>query len=335
MESNTRSGWRRSLTAAAFAGLVATAGAVRAGTDAGAQTEEILVTGERPGPGLWRVSKADHVLWILATLEPLPKEMTWRSKEVEARIAESQAILSPPEVDFDVGFFRAMTLVPALLRAKKNADGATLEAVLPHDQYMRWLALRVKYLGRWRGQERVRPLVAARELYTHALEASGLTEDTGIWEAVKQAARRHRVPVQAVTLTMPLKDPKDAIKELAQIPKEAEIACLDATMTRVETDLRTMRERANRWSLGDIDGLTALPFADQNVACLNAFASAPKLGERVSQLEDRLSATWLAAVDRAVEQHQSSVAVVPMPLFLGADGYLAGLRRRGYEVSAP
>lgn len=37
------------------------------------QLAEVLVVGRQPGPGLWRVSKGDHDLWIFATLAPLPK----------------------------------------------------------------------------------------------------------------------------------------------------------------------------------------------------------------------------------------------------------------------
>src|ERR1700689_3314496 len=109
--------------------------------------EEILVIGEQPGPAMWRVTKGDHTLWILATLEPLPKDMVWHSKSVDERIAASQLVLSPPELSAHVGFFRSMTLVPSLLHARHAPNGQTLEQSLPHDLYMRWLALRVKYLG--------------------------------------------------------------------------------------------------------------------------------------------------------------------------------------------
>ncbi|HEV7491247.1 MAG TPA: hypothetical protein VGO25_10600, partial [Rhodanobacteraceae bacterium] len=58
-------------------------------TDNAAQLPTVVVTGEQPGPGLWKVTSGDHVLWILGTLSPLPKKMTWRSGEVEAIVARS------------------------------------------------------------------------------------------------------------------------------------------------------------------------------------------------------------------------------------------------------
>jgi hypothetical protein len=67
----------------------------------------IVVSGEQPGPGLWKVSRGDHVLWVLGTLAPLPKGMNWKAKEVVEVIATAQEVLGTPQVGIkaDVGFF--------------------------------------------------------------------------------------------------------------------------------------------------------------------------------------------------------------------------------------
>jgi hypothetical protein len=53
-----------------------------------APVEEIVVTGEYPGPGLWKVTRADapagHALWIIGDPPPLPKRLAWKSTAVEA-----------------------------------------------------------------------------------------------------------------------------------------------------------------------------------------------------------------------------------------------------------
>ena len=62
--------------------------------------EEVLVTGQQPGPGLWKVTRPaagnDHVLWILGSYGPLPKKMQWRSTELETVLRESQEVIGPP-----------------------------------------------------------------------------------------------------------------------------------------------------------------------------------------------------------------------------------------------
>ena len=48
--------------------------------------DEIVVSGDYAGPGLWRVTRdADsggHTLWIIGDPPPLPKRLAWRSAAV-------------------------------------------------------------------------------------------------------------------------------------------------------------------------------------------------------------------------------------------------------------
>jgi len=320
-----------------MAWCVSAVAAMAVGADtppAGSTLEEVLVTGERPGPGMWRASKANHDLWILATLEPLPKKMIWRSAIVESRIANSQVVLAPPGVKAKIGFFRALTLVPALLRARKSPDGETLEQSLPHDLYIRWLALRVKYL-QTHDDERLRPEVAAFDLYLHAIDQSGLTSDDGVWEVVEKTAHKNHVPVTPIDLSLPVDDPKGAIRALSRVDRSAEIACLAKTIERLEMDLPRMRQRANFWSLGDVAGLRALPYPDEETTCFEAILSVPELKDRLEHLRLQLMDVWLEAAEHAIESNDSSFAVVPITELLAEDGLLDRLRSRGFEVKDP
>jgi hypothetical protein len=299
-----------------------------------ASLDEVLVTGERPGPGMWRVSKGTHDLWILATLRPLPKNMTWRSQVVEQRIASCQVLISPPQVDADIGFFRSLTLIPSLLRARKSPDGRTLEQLLPHDLYIRWLALRVKYLGSG-DDERKRPMLAALELYERALDQSGLTSNETVWDTIEKTARKDHVPLQPVVLNVKVDDAKGAVRDLNKIPPDAEIACFAKTIERLETDLQPMRQRANFWSLGDIEGLRSLPYPDEEVACLNAFLAVPEFRDKYEHARTQIADLWLSTADAALDRNNSSFAVLPITVLLKEDGVLDRLRAKGYAVQEP
>jgi hypothetical protein len=301
---------------------------------ASAPLDEVLVTGERPGPGMWRVSKGDHDLWILATLEPLPKNMTWRSQAVESRIASSQVVLQPPSVDADIGFFRSLTLIPSLLRARKSPDGRTLEQILPHDLYIRWLALRVKYLGST-DDEHKRPMLAALDLWLHALDQSGLTANEVVWESIEKVAHQDHVPLQPVVLKIKVADAKGAVHDLDKIPQDAEISCFTKTVERLETDLQPMRQRANFWSLGDIEGLRSLPYPDEETACLNAFLAVPEYREQFERAREQLSDLWMSTAEGALDKNVSSFAVLPMTVLLKEDGLLDRLKAQGYAVQEP
>jgi uncharacterized protein YbaP (TraB family) len=303
---------------------------------AAAQTalDEILVVGEQPGPAMWRVAKGDHALWILATLDPLPKNMVWRSKSVEERIGASQLVLSPPELSAHVGFFRSMTLVPALLRARHDPNGRTLEESLPHDLYMRWLALRVKYLGNT-DDEKLRPMLAAADLYRRAIDQAGLTHDTHVWQRVEATARAKRIQVQPVRLEVPIDNPKQYVRDLSAIPSAGEIDCLRSTVELLETQLPIMRTRANLWSTGDVEKLRGLLRSNAVETCASAVLVVPSFREEYTKVNEQLSSAWLAAAEKAIAANSSTVAVTSMDELLKPDGWLARFRARGYEVTEP
>ncbi len=76
--------------------------------------DEVVVTGEFPGPGMWKVTRAgdaaSHVLWIVGEPPPLPKRMKWKSKDIEAVALGAQEILRDSAVSMEpdekIGFFR-------------------------------------------------------------------------------------------------------------------------------------------------------------------------------------------------------------------------------------
>ena len=259
--------------------------AIPIATDVGAdgiRTEEaLIVTGEQPGPGLWLVRNGEHDLWILGTLSPLPKKMQWRSKQVEDVIANAQEVIRPPRVSLDVkaGFFRSLMLVPSMLAARKNPDGKTLQQMVSPQSYVRWQALKARYIGHDRGVEKWRPLFAAQELYGEAMKKSGLQNGGIVSPVVDKAIEAHHPSVTVVKEEIVITDPKPLLKEFSKTTLD-DIACFDNTMTRIETDLDAMRSRANAWATGDMAALQSLPPPYQWEACSNAITEAG-IGKRL------------------------------------------------------
>lgn len=299
--------------------------------------ETVVVSGVQPGPGLWKVSKGEHVLWVLGTLSPLPKRMSWESREVEGVIAQAQRVLLTPRVDLDVagGAFTGIFLLPSLLKARNNPDKQTLAEVLPADLYARWQPLKRKYIGRSDSVEKRRPIFAAQELYEEATDEAGLRIDGKVGDAVEKLAKKHDVAREQPMIKVRLAEPRDALREFAKSQLD-DIDCLRKTVDRLETDLPAMQLRANAWAVGDIEALRALPYVDQNQACRDAMLRNSIVQERgMGDLRERLAATWLTAAENTLRDNTVSFAVLPMSQVLGDEGYLATLRSRGYAVEAP
>lgn len=299
--------------------------------------ETVVVSGALPGPGLWKVRKDGHTLYVLATVSPLPKRMEWESAGVESVVARAQRVLLPPSFTLDagVGRFRGMLLLPSLLKARRNPDGATLRQSVSPELYARWTPLKQRYLGNDRGVEQWRPIFAAQELYEAAMRRSGLSRDDVVGKEVSRMARRHRVPVTPVNHRLRIEDPKAAIREF-QAMSLADTECFAKTLSRIETDLEAMRRRANAWAIGDIDALRALPYDSQYAACVRAVTEtglARKLG--LGDLRPRVADIWIEAAEAALEEEASSFAMLPLGLVVGPEGYLGRLEAKGYVVEPP
>jgi len=299
--------------------------------------DTLVVTGEQPGPGLWKVMRGGHVLWILGTLSPLPKDMTWLSRQVEATIAESQEVIAPPSVSFgtELGVVRTMMLIPTALKARKNPDGKTLQEVVPADLYARWTTLKARYIGRDGGVEKWRPIFAAQELYEAAIKQSGMSLKGVVQPVVDKAAKQHDVPITEARVTLKIDDPKATLKEFSASALD-DRECFAKTLSRIESDLESMRARGNAWAIGDIATLRTLPQGDQYRTCLEALA-ATGVAKRLNlgDLRQRVTAQWLERAEDAIAKNNSTFATLPVADLLETGGLLDKLRAAGYTVEDP
>jgi uncharacterized protein YbaP (TraB family) len=288
---------------------------------------EIEVTGERPGPGMWKVSKGNHVLWLMGTLEPLPKKMIWRSKAVEEVLAQSQEVLpSRPTFGFSWNPIAALRLYWQWRGIQKSPNHATLASTLPPGLYARFAALRDKYAPRDIQMEDLRPMLAALRLFEKGIDASGLSFHHEVQNAVlKLAERRH---VRLHKMTLPVEDPRGLLKEISAIPAQAQIGCLETTVTRLESDLSAMKARADAWAVGDVDALRKLPLPEQQAACLATLSNSA----RFRDLNDKTSRAWMQGAQEALATNSSTLALKPIYELLGPSGILARFRTMGYVV---
>ena len=132
-----------------------------------------------------------------------------------------------------------------------------------------------------------------------------------------------------------IEQPKDALREFSKSQLE-DLECFRRTLTRLESDVETMKDRGNAWATGDIISLRELPYTDQNQACLDAVLQGAAAGRHgLADLERRVDAAWLEAAEKALANHRVTFAVLPIGEVLDADGYVETLRARGYTVESP
>src|ERR1700744_2869330 len=117
-------------------GLAGNIGAARAAGQAGpgqaAQAQaldEIVVTAERAGPGMWRVHRGDANVWILGSISPLPRDITWRSKQVESVLESTSQVLVQKPIEISIP--RVLWMLIADRKVLMIGGGKRLKDVLP------------------------------------------------------------------------------------------------------------------------------------------------------------------------------------------------------------
>lgn len=298
--------------------------------------DKILVVGQRPGPGLWKISNGDNVLWVFGTYAPLPVKMEWRAQQVEAILAQSQEYLSPPSAGSTVGVLRGLTLLPHIIGFRKNPDGAMLRDVVAPEAYARWLVLKAKYLGNNDAVERERPYFAADRLYRAALQQAGLTTMDEVADKIDKMVRKTKIKITSSHVKVEIDDPGAAIKEFKKGAMD-DAACFALTLDRLETDLDAMRVRANAWSKGNIDVIAKLNFADRDGACKDAMKNTRVVKQRFDgeAAEQRMRKLWVEAAEKALATNRSTFAMLKVRYILQGDDVVAALQAKGYKVEAP
>ena len=105
--------------------------------------DELVVTGERAGPGMWHVHRGAAQLWILGSMSPLPKDITWRSKQVEQVLESANQVLV--QKPFEIGIARILWLLITERSVLMVRGGKRLKDILPADLHARFAAQRSKY----------------------------------------------------------------------------------------------------------------------------------------------------------------------------------------------
>ena len=91
-------------------------------------------------------------------------------------------------------------------------------------------------------------MLAGGRLLDDALNVSGLTMRNEVQKEVLKLANKQGVKVHQTK--MKVDDPVDVLKDLGETPKDSEIACLTAIVSRMETDMGPMQARARAWAWG-------------------------------------------------------------------------------------
>jgi uncharacterized protein YbaP (TraB family) len=282
-----------------------------------------LVTGEQPGPKLWKITSGEHVLWALGRPPiPLPKKVVWRSKEVETVLASTQELILDDEIAWapkSPDISERARLIDQFNDIHTLPWKQTLKDVVPEDLYARFETLKTAFDPKDGGMEHLRPWAAAITLRNDALRSLNLTDDA-IFRTMRRKAGWGTHETDVVT-------DADFQEYLRNAVTNRSLSCLGATVSALEADRDDLQRLANASATDDIGALQQL------VPRQKPFPRLPALFDNDQRAKDIVAhhrEQLLAATEQALKAHKTTFAVVSMDELFAPDGWLATLRARGF-----
>jgi uncharacterized protein YbaP (TraB family) len=287
--------------------------------------EELVVTGERTGPGMWHVHRGAANVWILGSISPLPRDITWRSKQVETVLESASRVLVQKPLEISVPRILWMLIADRNLLMVRG--GKRLKDVLPPDVHARFAAQRSRVTDDPNKWERYRPIIATAFLQQAAFHQINLSMRLDLGAALRILAKKHGVRVEEVSVA----GVGDMLEALKTMSAATERACVDASLITIESGLPRLVDRAQAWANGNIERLGNLPEPKEVDACRAALDA----GSGASDVITRIRQTWLSNIEKYLQIPGTTIAVVNLDLLLEHGGLLDELRAKGYDFDAP
>jgi uncharacterized protein YbaP (TraB family) len=287
--------------------------------------DEVVVTGERAGPGMWHVHSGAANVWILGSISPLPRDITWRSKQTERVLESTSQVLVQKPLEISVPRILWIMLFDRKLLMVRG--GQKLKDAMPADLYARFVIQRNEVTDDPAKWERYRPIIAAAFLQQAAFHKVNLSMRLDLGAALRTLAKKHGVRVEEVNVA----GANDMLEALKTMSPQTEATCVRASLTTIESGLPQLMERAQAWAGGNVERIENSPElkeVDECRAALDAGAGALDVITRIRQ-------TWLGAIEKYLQAPGTTIAVMNLDMLLERGGLLEQLRAKGYEVDTP
>lgn len=283
--------------------------------------ETVVVTAKEAGPALWHIKKDASDIWIIATVDPTPKDLAWDSHGVGRVLNGAKQLLLPPRGS--VGFFEGVWFLIMNGDLLRLPDGRHLEQVLPAALKARFVATRTSIHRDEDRYAEYKPSVAGFLLESDFINSANLTGN-GPAKTIEALADRASVPVKRVATYPALQ----VVKEVPALSTEGNLACLTDALEDIDIFSKHATLAAEAWAQGDLEGVKAHYSEPKAVDCLSQSASFAKLWAQ--SVTDTVG-----AVDAALKRPGKTVLVVEFGEWLRKNGILDRLHAEGLSVEGP
>jgi len=305
-----------------------------AGKSAVKTIEEVIVSGRRPGPPLWRLENGDNTLWVFAIVDTVPKSLEWDSSGIEHVLSESQQYFPPINRSVSASILNPIKAIGMLRRfnkLKKIPDDRTIKNYLSIQEYEKFSRLKAQYTPGNKKIEKLTPVFAADTLFKGAKQEYGLVDSRKISKAISKLAKRNKLEITKIKARENIES-KPIFEALENLSDAEHSECLSLVMDTLDDDVGSLINYALLWADGDPQALidNSIPRLQES-SCAEFFLNSDQAQRLIRQTEE----AWLSATQQALKSNLSSFAVLGLHDVIEPDGLLNRLAARGYKLVGP
>ena len=305
-----------------------------AGKSAVKTIEEVIVSGRRPGPPLWRLENGDNTLWVFAIVDTVPKSLEWDSSGIEHVLSESQQYFPPINRSVSASVLNPIKAIGMLRRfnkLKKIPGDRTIKDYLSAQEYEKFSRLKAQYTPGNKKIEKLTPVFAADTLFKGAKQEYGLVDSRKISKAISKLAKRNKLEITKIKARENI-EAKPIFEALENLSDAEHSECLSLVMGTLDDDVGSLINYALLWADSDPQALidNSIPRL-QDSSCAEFFLNSDQAQRLIRQSEE----AWLSATQKALENNLSSFAVLGLHDVIESDGLLNRLAARGFKLVGP
>ncbi|MFN3959669.1 MAG: TraB/GumN family protein [Parvularculaceae bacterium] len=265
------------------------------------------------GPAMWRVSDADSDIYLFGTFHILPPMIAWTTPALDEAMAKTPITMTEADTDSPEAKQKVAALVQEL---GLNPPGVTLSSQLGPERSKQFASACERYGIPMAALEPMRPWLALLSLSVGAMQAEGFSPEAGAEHSImaKAAAQNDRIAH--------LETAEFQIRTLAGLSTEEWLADFERSMAQIVDFEGFTKRTVEAWRRGDLTMIEKEMLTPMR-------KSAP--GAYKALIVDR-NADWTTQIEEIMKGADDYFIAAGTGHFIGADGVIEMLRRKGYKV---
>jgi uncharacterized protein YbaP (TraB family) len=271
------------------------------------------VAEEASGPAMWRLTDADSEIYLFGTFHLLPASLNWTTPALDAAMEKTLFTMTEADTDSPAAQQKLASLVREL---GLNAPGVTLSSQLGPERAKQFGLISERYGIPMAALEPMKPWLALISLSVGIMQSQGFSADAGAEEIIQKKAATQKDKLAY------LETAEFQLRALAGLTNEEWLADFERGLAQMADFEGFSNRTLEAWRTGDLDSIEEEMIGPMKTAAPSAYKAL---------IVDR-NADWVGQIEKIMAGSDDYFIAVGAGHFMGEDGVVEMLKRKGYAV---